>query len=111
MNARTYNLLKTLILLGLGIFLVVKILSGTLYYYINQRFLWLVALGAATFLLLGVISLRSLLSAHTEEAHHHGHDHEGGQNRWALFIVAVPLVLGFLVPARPLDSSALSAGD
>jgi putative membrane protein len=107
MSDRIYRIAQTGILFGLGMYLLIKITSGTLYYYINQRFLWLVAAGALIFLALAVFSWprRSL---HTEHSHQQHHDHaQLVRSPWSLIVLAMPLFLGFLVPARPLDSSAL----
>ena len=113
MNTRIYHWLRTGILLGLGVYLLLKIFSGTLYYYINQRFLWLVALGAVAFLILALVSWRHPLAHEHSHAEHHAEDHNPGSatraNRWNLFILAIPLLLGFLVPSKPLDSSALAS--
>lgn len=110
LSERNYRLLQTLILAGMGIYLLVKILGGTLYFYINDRFLWLVATGAGIFLLLALAAFRrwraEAAHAHAHDHAHHGHSHG---SRWSLLIVALPLLLGFLVPAKPLDSGALAA--
>jgi uncharacterized repeat protein (TIGR03943 family) len=103
MSERNYKILQTAILLGLGAFLLYKITSGTLYFYINQRFTWLVALGGFTFLALAFYAWPRRSLAHQEHAHTHT---RGG---WGLAVLALPLALGFLVPARPLDSSALES--
>lgn len=87
--------------------MLVKILTGTLYFYINQRFLWLVAFGGAAFLLLAWVSLRRRVHDHDRE--HHDHVHETVGSPWALFVLSIPLLLGFLVPAKPLDSAALES--
>lgn len=99
MSERNYKTLQAAILFGLGAFLLYKITSGTLYFYINQRFTWLVALGGIVFLLLAIFAWPRLAGRD------HGHMHSRGV--WSLAILTVPLALGFLVPARPLDSSAL----
>lgn len=110
MSTRLKRFLQTGILIGLGIYLLVKILGGTLYFYINERFLWLVALGALGFFLLGqAVFFRSSRERHAGHHHHeHGHHAHHGVSAWGLAIVALPLLLGFLVPARPLDSTALA---
>lgn len=107
MTNRMYRFLQTGILFGMGAFLIYKIISGTLYYYINQRFLWLVALGGIFFL---VLALVSFLKQREDANHFHmHHEHETAGSRWSLLILALPLFLGFFVPARPLDSSALES--
>jgi putative membrane protein len=112
MNARTYRFAQIAILLGLGVYLLVKIVSGTLYYYINERFLWLVAFGAIAFLVLGLVTFSRKQHAHSHDHGHgdgHTHAEEAPGGQWSLFVLAVPLLLGFLVPAKPLDSSALES--
>ncbi|MBX3048020.1 MAG: TIGR03943 family protein [Anaerolineales bacterium] len=99
MTARRYAVLKIVMLLGLGIYLLYKTFSGTLYFYISDRFTWLVLFGGAGFVLLGLAALRNLLRQAAP-----GHSHA---SNWTVLIVAVPLLFGFLVPDRPLDSSAL----
>ena len=59
MNPKTYRTLQILILVSLGIFLAQKLISGSLYYYINQRFFGLVWFGVAGFLFLAFILFRA----------------------------------------------------
>jgi uncharacterized repeat protein (TIGR03943 family) len=104
--------LQALILAGLGLFLLQKAWAGTLYWYINERFLALVVGAAIGFLILA----RSVLPAwRAAPEPTHAHAAEGGHSHdhqhtpaWRLWIVALPLILGLLVPARPLGSSALA---
>jgi uncharacterized repeat protein (TIGR03943 family) len=129
--------LQALILAALGLFFLQKIWSGTLFWYINQRFFILTLLAGAGFLALAqVISgvrMRGKAApirvkplpehddregvhprAHTSTLPHshphtstppHSHSHT---SPWALLLVALPVILGVLVPARPLGSSALA---
>ncbi|QYK51419.1 MAG: TIGR03943 family protein [Anaerolineales bacterium] len=107
MSERTHKILQAVILFGLSAFLFYKIVSGTLYFYINARFTWLVVLGGAVFLGLAFFAWprKSASHAHEHEDHDHGHAHS--RSVWPLTILSIPLALGFLVPSRPLDSSAL----
>jgi putative membrane protein len=104
--------LKTALLLGLGIYFAYNIVSGNLSNYVNVRFAWLSYVAAAIFLLLGVGNAILLLRA-GERKHKHGdhdpdHDHSHGSMSWrALGVVALPLLLGILVPSRPLGASAV----
>lgn len=101
--------LKALLLLGLGAYFAYNIVSGNLANYINIRFAWLSYVAAAVFLLLGVASLVGLLRQR-EHKHDHDHDHDhahGGMSWGALAVVAVPLLLGVLIPSRPLGASAV----
>jgi uncharacterized repeat protein (TIGR03943 family) len=82
-----------------------------LYYYINQRFFTLVLLAGAGFLLLGIV----VLVYRDDHAHGHAHtDHQhshpdGGLPRWSLAVVAIPLLLGFLIPSKPLDANVVQS--
>jgi putative membrane protein len=102
--------LKTLILLGLATYFAYNIFSGNLSNYINVRFVWLSYVAAGIFLLLGVGNAFLLLRAEKHKRKHDDHDHEhahGGMSWGALGIVALPLLLGVLVPSRPLGASAV----
>lgn len=103
MSERTHKILQAAILFGLSAFLFYKIASGTLYFYINARFTWLVVLGGAVFLALGFFAWPRKDATHDHENHGHAHS----RSAWPLAILCIPLALGFLVPSRPLDSSAL----
>jgi uncharacterized repeat protein (TIGR03943 family) len=101
-----YRYFQALILLALGFFLGFKIINGTLSWYINQRFAPLTILGIV---LLSILA--TTIAQHGErevEHHHHDHDHEhehfSGGN---LTFLLIPLAIGILIPARPLDSNAL----
>lgn len=101
MSHINYKRLQSSILLGLGVYLIYKIVSGSLYFYINERFTWLVLVGGICLLALGIVAW----PARRGESSHHSHEHTHGI--WPLAILSLPLVFGFLVPARPLDSTAL----
>jgi uncharacterized repeat protein (TIGR03943 family) len=102
--------LKTAILLGLGLYFVYNIVSGNLTNYINIRFAWLSYVAAVLFLLIGGFSLLNLLRRrnHAHAHAHHDHDHgSGGMSWFALAVVATPLLLGTLIPSRPLGAEAI----
>lgn len=95
---------KTAILFGLAAYFAYNILSGNLSNYINERFAWLSYVAVALFGLLGAAGAAERLRG-GGHAHRHHHDHLS----WpALAVVAVPLVLGTLVPSRPLGSAAIN---
>lgn len=113
--ARTLDRLKALVLILMAIFFAEKLASGRLYFYIGPRFAWLSVLAIALFIMLaGAYNLVSnqKVSSHSEpSAHEHNHSSaEGGKaSVWPLVIVALPLVLGTLIPAQPLGASAISS--
>ncbi len=93
--------IKTGLLIALGLYFAYVIISGNLSNYINARFEWLSYVAAGLFLLLGAASLFDVIGKR-------GHDHAHGSMSWAaLAIVAIPLVLGTLIPSRPLGSAAV----
>lgn len=134
MSARLYRALQSLVLVLLGLFLLNKLLDGTVFWYINARFLPLTVIGAAGLLWLGRTLLFELRRG-PEAAHENdtaaaqppapdAHDHASGRlhahshgaddahphthrSPAALLIMIVPFVLGVLVPARPLGASAI----
>jgi uncharacterized repeat protein (TIGR03943 family) len=105
------------VLAGLGLFLLQKMWSGTLYWYINERFAVLVLAAAVGLLVLARSVLPgSAVETATTEARYasrpsqvsEGHEHEQAVPGWRLWVVALPVILGLLVPARPLGSAALA---
>jgi len=124
LSLRTQRSLQALVLAGLGLFLLHKIWTGTLYWYINQRFMLLILLAAVGLLALAKLVLPSPRRpaaageahdhAENDHAHDHAHDHDHdhGQGQagpaWGLLFLAVPLALGLLVPARPLGTAAIA---
>lgn len=97
--------LKTGLLLGLGLYFLYNIVSGNLANYINARFAWLSYLAVVLFLLLGASGLYDLFK---RSGQHHHHDHDHTHISWpALAIIAIPLVLGTLIPSRPLGADAV----
>jgi uncharacterized repeat protein (TIGR03943 family) len=98
--------LKTALLLGLGLYFVYNILSGNLTNYINVRFAWLSYVAAILFLLIGGYSAYHMLRHHSSGEHHHDHAHTP-MSLGALLVIAIPLILGTLIPSRPLGAEAV----
>ncbi len=111
MSAKVYRILQGLILLGLGWLLFEKFFTGKLYYYINERFFGLVITAAVGLLILGsvVLAYRKEHFHHHDHEHAHEHHHDERGNRWATAIVAIPLLLGFIIPSKPLDSNVIQS--
>ncbi len=105
---------KSLILFGMGIYLTLLILTGNLDNYINQRFAWLVVVGALLFFVLGLTALNRSLNPepHDHDHHHHDHDHHHHYHiTWdILLVVAFPLLLAVLIPSRSLGIEAVNGG-
>jgi uncharacterized repeat protein (TIGR03943 family) len=102
MTTRLLHALKGLVLIGLALFLTHSIVNGTLLFYINRRFAWLTGVATVLLLLMAFAYQRAGRDGHQ----HHGHAH-GGEGWWiALVLVALPLLLGILVPPQPLGARA-----
>ncbi len=117
MSMRTYRALQAALLAGLGLFMLHKLWTGTLYWYINQRFWLLILLAAVAFLFLARVVLPGRREPEAALGHDHdgehvhdaSHDHDHGTPRaWGLLFLAIPLLLAVVIPARPLGSSAIS---
>jgi uncharacterized repeat protein (TIGR03943 family) len=111
MSLRTQRSLQALVLAALGMFLMSKIWSGTLFWYLNQRFLLLVLGAAAGLLALARITLatRPTPAVSSTESPTHAHDQpHSSVPMWAVWVMAVPVLLGVLIPARPLGASAMA---
>ncbi len=106
--------LKTIALIGLGLFLFSRLVNGSVYFYINQRFIILTLLAAGGFILIGASLLRQPQHNHDDNSHgeqsHEGHNHN--HLTWfGLLIIFLPLLLGWLVPPKPLGASAFANRD
>ena len=105
---------KGMILFALGIFLLTRITSGTLNFYISDRFGWLTLAAVLGLFVVGG-SYRYLFSdaGQTPADDGHAHDsqpdhHHGHALGWAgMLLVMLPILLGLLVPPRPLGVAAL----
>ena len=107
-RARLQAQIKALLLVGLGLYFAWNIVSGNLANYINARFAWLSYVAAAILLVLGLWQLWLLLRGQsTEHTHDHEHEHDHGVSWGVIGIVALPLLLGTLVPSRPLGVEAI----
>jgi uncharacterized repeat protein (TIGR03943 family) len=97
---------KAVALILMGLFLYSRFFNGNLFYYISERFVWLTILASVAFIIVG-LSYR-IGSRHQHD--HEGHSHD--QFSWGgLALVALPIVLGLLVPPRPLGAAALTNRD
>ncbi|MGH2621791.1 MAG: TIGR03943 family putative permease subunit [Anaerolineales bacterium] len=103
-DSRLQRSFQTLVLALLGLFLLNKLWNGTVLWYINARFLPLTVIGAFGLLWLAQVRLVNLQS--TGEA---GHAHGGSSpSTWGLLALALPILLGLLIPPAPLGASAVA---
>ncbi len=112
MTPRLYRYLQGFLMIVLGIFLLQKILSGKLDWYIHTRFTPLTVLSVIVLLVIGLVAFRQGRYMPLENDHddnHEGHNrHTHSVSSWRLAIIAIPLVIGVLIPAQPLTTSAMS---
>jgi uncharacterized repeat protein (TIGR03943 family) len=102
MPSRLYRLLQSVLLIALCIFLAEKAISGKLTWYINLRFLPLTIIGVV---LLAIMAQAVFNGSRDKWAdHEHVHTLPGG-----LLILMIPVLVGVLLPARPLDASAVDS--
>jgi uncharacterized repeat protein (TIGR03943 family) len=104
-RARLYMGLKAAVLLGLGLYFAWTIRSDNLTNYINERFAWLAYIATSIFFLLGLMNAWLLLRTPAAAGNRHDHNHDLSWG--ALAIVSVPLILGTLIPSRPLGAEAV----
>jgi uncharacterized repeat protein (TIGR03943 family) len=120
MRPRFEATVKALLLIALGLFLYSRLANGTLYFYINRRFLGFTILAVFGLILIG-LSYRFQQRRKDDPPHDHdhghsaatGHDHAGHHHSHGLTwggvaLVLLPMVLGLAVPPQPLGATALA---
>ncbi len=96
-------LLQAIVLLGLAAYFVFNIVSGNITNYINARFVWL---SYVAVLIFGAFGVTSLLMLRSGRAFSRGDDHQR-INLPIVMVMAIPLVLGTLIPSQPLGAEAI----
>jgi uncharacterized repeat protein (TIGR03943 family) len=120
MSSKIENILRAMVLAGGGLMLYAKLSDGTLAFYINQRFAWLTLVGVILFVMLALTMVYRAMSApktpalevldagevlpltrKTARVHSH-------RASWlTLGLLALPVLIGFFTPARPLGAGAI----
>src|SRR5215216_1282744 len=104
MPKRWYRIFQAVLLLALFLFLGSKALGNQLSWYINPRFITLTYIGI---FFLGVLIYRLIIEMKGSFApDRHDHDHTSAPVN--LLIMLIPLLVGILIPARPLGSATAS---
>jgi putative membrane protein len=107
-SLRSYRTFQMLILGALGVFLLFKLYDGQVLMYVNRRSIVMVLLAALAFLAIAQELLRDRPAASEDKAYSE-QDLEASTHTfsgWNLWWLGVPLLLGLLIPARPLGSTA-----
>ncbi|MBC8100681.1 MAG: TIGR03943 family protein [Armatimonadetes bacterium] len=105
-NAQAW--VRVMILVGLAVYFAYNIVTGNLSNYINERFAWLSYLAVLLFGVLGAVSLAAMRRGEHLHHDHEGHDHAHSPIGWGIIaITAAPLLLGVLIPSRPLGAESV----
>ncbi len=120
MSSKIENILRAMVLGGGALMLYAKISDGTLAFYINQRFAWLTLVGVILFLALAMTMVYRAMNAPSQPAINlledgdvlpltrkvtRAHTHRAS---WlTLGLLALPVLIGFFTPARPLGAGAI----
>ncbi len=107
MPKRLYRSFQALILLALCLFFAGKAANGQLTYYINMRFVPLTIFGIIMLAILAQNLFNEMRRARRDQDGH-DHDDDHAPSSANLWFMLVPLAIGILIPARPLDSSAFA---
>ena len=124
MNPKVQTLLKAVVLAASGLMFYAKISDGTLSFYINQRFAWLSLVAVILYLALAMTMVYQATQQRQSEKRpgdlaefeviplqartpRRAYSHRAS---WlALGLLALPALLGFFTPARPLGASAIES--
>lgn len=110
MSNRLYRSFQALLLLALFLFLMGKIFNNQLLWYINQRFVILTQIGIVFLAILAQRLFTEVrLAREQKQTEEHDHDHDHAPSPINLWIMLIPLLIGILIPAKPLNASAVSA--
>jgi uncharacterized repeat protein (TIGR03943 family) len=99
-----------LLLLGLCIFFASKAVNGQITWYINARFIPLTLFGILFLAILAQTVFTEVRRSRQQDGNEeHDHHHENEHSSAGLWIMLIPLLIGVLIPPRPLDSSAFTS--
>jgi putative membrane protein len=107
LSDRFARVLKGLVLSGLALFMTRTITDGTLLFYISRRFAWLTWVATLLLVLMAFAYQSSRLEDADGQQSENHHVHDRHADSWIpIALVAIPLLLGLLVPPRPLGAYA-----
>jgi len=109
MKARRYRAFQALLLALTGFFLLERVWSGKILLYINQRYVLLVLLAAVGLIILAQVVLEERKKEAAEAQAPGVTQHAGHLSAANLAWLAIPLLVGVVIPARSLGTSALAA--
>lgn len=100
--------LQMVLLIGLGAMLVVKVATGGILLYVNGIYTRLILAAGIAFIILGYIAGLRWFTQQRDDDHAHAHA-TGRIEALGYAMLAVPLLLGLLLPAHPLGSAAVAS--
>jgi putative membrane protein len=103
MSQRLYRIVQAVLLFGLLVFLGMKVFTNQLTWYINPRFVMITQIGI---LFLAILVYRLAMEIRRSQ---HDPEHNHAVTPLNLWIMLIPLLVGILIPARPLGASAISS--
>ncbi|RMG76294.1 MAG: DUF1980 domain-containing protein, partial [Chloroflexi bacterium] len=105
-RAQIFKLSQALILIGLAFYFAFIVLSGRWAFYIDPRFQWLSVVAVLLFTLL---ALSHLFGSSRSETNLDDplQDEHTKVVPLSIVVLLIPLILGFIIPARPLGASAI----
>ncbi len=92
--------MDALLLAGGGIYFLQLIRTGTLANYVNVRFAWIAWLGMIAFFVLALAKLMPPVQKHD-------HGCCGNGPAWKWWLLALPVILGLVLPSNPLNASVI----
>jgi uncharacterized repeat protein (TIGR03943 family) len=109
MNLRSYRGRQALVLAGLGIFLVWMVVEGHVLEILNRRLVFLVLLAGLALVFLAQSVFRERLPIRNDQVEGDALPEQPARTHWSIFLLALPLLIGLLVPERPLGLAAVRA--
>jgi uncharacterized repeat protein (TIGR03943 family) len=104
---KLYRAFQAFVLLAIAAFLEAKLLTGKLDLYINVRFAPLTVFAIIALVLMAYALMRYPKEESAEDDHdEHEHSHSHSVSISALVFLLIPVLVGVLIPARPLDAAA-----
>jgi putative membrane protein len=106
MGKRSYRTFQALILAGLGLFLLNKVWSGSILLFINRRFVLPVFLASLLLIILSQIIFRERPAPGMDTSLDENEPEQDAEARsgWNLWWLALPVIVGILVPIHSLGS-------
>jgi uncharacterized repeat protein (TIGR03943 family) len=108
MSTRLNRSLQAFVLLAIALFLAAKLISGKLDLYINLRFAPLTVFAIIALALMAYALMGHPRAENHEDDHHHENEHTHSISFYALAFLLLPVLIGVLIPSRPLDAAAAS---